>query len=376
VNILITCHVRFAGAMAWYALNTARGLRELGHEVYLSTQAGSPLSKWAQTEQLNGHHDFDYHTANPVHFVRALNHLRGIIREFKPDVLNPHCPPGHLLCALANCKDKIPLIRSVAEPRSPKANFVNKYLHEKRTRGLILSTGSSIPRYKSRFDLAQLQLRVILPGLDLARFPSVPREEWRAKLNVPETALFAAIIARMSPEKGQEVLLEALKLLPQEKRSRLCILMTGDDYPERSASELHALARSLGVENYVRFAPRCTDVRTLLQELDFGIITSVRSEAVCRIALEMMAYRLPIITSDVNILPEVISHGATGFVTPVKDSRALAEALDKVISDPAILKPLGEAGRRKLENEFTLIKQAEQTAEFYNSVIEGASLRS
>jgi glycosyltransferase involved in cell wall biosynthesis len=362
--------------MAWYALNTARALRELGHDVYLSTQSASPLAKWALAERLNGHHEFDFHTTNPAHFVRALGHLRGVIRDFRPDVLNPHCPPGHLLCVLANQRDRLPLIRSVAEPRPPKRNFVNKYLHEKRTRGLILSTASSIPRYQANFDLSNLSVRVIHPGLDLTRFPNALRENWRAKLNIADSALFAAIIARMSPEKGQEVLLEALRLLPESLRNRIVVLMTGDDYPERSASELLHLARSLGVEQNVRLAPRCQDVRTLLQEIDLGIITSIRSEAVCRIALEMMAYRVPIVTSDVNILPEVISHGETGIVTPVKDSRALADALERIIRDPAILKSHGDAARQKLESEFTLRRQGEKTVEFYQAVIAATSVRS
>ena len=54
------------------------------------------------------------------------------------------------------------------------------------------------------------------------------------------------------------------------------------------------------------FPDKLDDVRPLMSELDVGVITSTRSEAICRVALEYMSFGIPVMASDVNILPEVV----------------------------------------------------------------------
>ncbi|MBL0060164.1 MAG: glycosyltransferase family 4 protein [bacterium] len=369
MRILLTCHVRFASAMAWYTFHLARGLLKQGHDVWLSAKKDSPLAEWASREKIPGSHCRDYRSGSPTELWRSYRELTQTIREFKPDILNPHCPPGHTLLALAN-RGKLPLIRTVADPRPPKSHFVNRYLHERKTSGMIYSTASSLLRYDSVFNFTHTEEKVILPGLDLSLFPLVESGSLREKFNVPEDALFAAIVARMSPEKGQELLIEALALLAEETRRKIVVLLTGDDSKERRASDLEAHARSKGVLNSLRFADRQSDVRPLLNEIDLGIITSTRSEAVCRIALEFMAYKKPIISTDINILPEVVRNGVNGWCVSTTDPRAFANSLEDAVRNRAMLSRLGQQGHELLLNEFTVDKMTESTTSFYKRIIE------
>ena len=369
MRILLTCHVRFASAMAWYTFHLARGLLKHGHDVWLSAKKDSPLAVWASKEKIPGSHSCDYRSGSPMELWRSYRELAQTIAEFKPDVLNPHCPPGHTLLALAN-RGKLKLVRTVADPRPPKSYFVNRYLHKRMTNGMIYSTASSLPRYDSVFNFAHTDEQVILPGLDLSLFPQVEYRSFRKKLGIPEDALFAAIVARMSPEKGQELLIDALTLLPETTRSKIVVLLTGDDSKERSAGDLEVLARSKGVLDCLRFAGRQSDIRQLLNEIDLGIITSIRSEAVCRIALEYMAYKKPIVSTDINILPEVVKTGVNGWCVSAADPRAFALSLESAIHDRAILARLGHQGHTLLLNEFTLDKMTESTVSFYQRIIE------
>ena len=369
MRILLTCHVRFASAMAWYTFHLARGLRKQGHEVWLSAKKDSPLAEWASKDSIPGSHTRDYRSGSPIELWRSYRELARTIADFKPDILNPHCPPGHTLLALAN-RGKLPLIRTVADPRPPKSHFVNRYLHERMTNGLIYSTASSLPRYDSTFKFAHTEEQVILPGLDLSLFPQVEPVSLRKKFDVPEDALLAAIVARMSPEKGQELLINALAFLPETIRSKIVVLFTGDDSKERSASDLETLARSKGVLECLRFAGRQSDIRPLLNEIDLGLITSTRSEAVCRIALEYMAYRKPIISTDINILPEIVRNGLNGWCVSATDPRAFARSLETAIHDRGALVRLGQQGHTLLLNEFTLDNMTESTVSFYQRIIE------
>lgn len=370
MRVLLTCHVRFASAMAWYTFHLARGLRAQGHDVYLSAQRGSPLAGWAAEEQLPCSSEYDFHSRNPLHLLGAVRHLSLLLRTLSPDILNPHCPPGHALLALVN-RGRLPLIRSVAEPRAPKSNVMNRVLHERRTQGMIYSTASSVERYRAVFNFPNVPQQVIHPGLDLALFPEVKPEQWRSKLDIADDVLFGAIVARMSPEKGQEIFIEALALLDSELRRKIVVLLTGDDNRQRSWQDLQAFAVRKGVESSLRFTPRLTDVRPLLSEIDFGIITSLRSEAVCRIALEYMAYSKPVLSSDVNILPEVVRTDLNGWVYPHRDPARLADLLRRAIEERARLRDFGMQGRRLLESEFTLENMTSQTIKFYRQVIAG-----
>lgn len=369
MRILLTCHVRFASAMAWYAHNLARGLLASGHQVLLYAQAGSPLADWAVRDSVPLNASFNFHSSNPLELSAAIRHLRKSIREFKPDVLNPHCPPGHALLAWVNLDNNFPLIRAVAEPRSPKRNWINRWLHESHTDAMIYSTASSQPRYASVFSFNRQLQRVISPGLDLCLFPTTPSEGWRTKLKIPEQAVFAAIVARMSPEKGQELLIEALALLTADERSQVVVLLTGDDNQQRTSEDLKQLAVTRGVLDSLRFAPRLSDVRPVLSEIDLGIITSIRSEAVCRIALEYMAYSKPIISTDVNILPEVVLDGVNGWCVPVGKPEAIAKSLRAAILQRDELTRRGKQGRKLLEEQFTLSRQSEQTVALYEEVV-------
>lgn len=368
MRVLLTCHVRFASAMAWYTLHLARGLKKAGHEVYLSSQRGSPLAEWSAKHDIPGSSEHDFHSPNPVEICRSISKLSSAIRSFRPDILNPHCPPGHALLAIAS-HGRLPIVRTVAEPRSPKRHIANKLLHEKLTHGIIYSTSSSLPRYLKAFDLTGVFHEVIHPGLDLEMFPPVAAGGYRSALGINSECTFAAIIARMSPEKGQELAISALARLTPHERSQIAVLLTGDDSKERTAADLRNLAIQKGTIECLHFLPRLEDVRPLLSEIDVGIITSIRSEAVCRVALEYMAYSKPIISTDVNILSEVVRDGVNGWNFPVNNIEGMAHALREAIANSVLRRKLGDAGRALLEREFTLESMVENTIEHYKRVI-------
>ncbi|MCB9357026.1 MAG: glycosyltransferase family 4 protein [Calditrichaeota bacterium] len=368
MRVLLTCHVRFASALAWYAHSLTRGLQAAGHDVFMYAQRNSPLAEWARQDSVPHNDDFDFHSTNPLQLSRAVRSLKRKISEFRPDVLNPHCPPGHALLALLNRSHQLPLIRTVAEPRPPKRNLLNRMLHERSLHGLIYSSASSVERYRDVFDLRNVRQSVILPGLDLGRFPPMEQTGWRAKLGVRDDQLLAAIIARMSPEKGQELLIRALALLVPAARDQLVVVLTGDDSRERRGEDLKVMAHEHNVTDSLRFLPRLSDVRTLINELDLGIITSVRSEAVCRIALEYMAYGKPIVSTNINILPEVIRHEQNGWIVDPDDPRSLADILLSLLGDRQKLDDSGRRATQLLHSDFTLEKVVEQTIDFYNAV--------
>ena len=367
LRIVLTAYVRFGNALAWHALETARGLHAAGHDVVLFCKKDSPLAGWSEGAPFPVHRGHDPGNMNPAMLARGWTELRRTVREFRPDILNPHCPPGHTyLALLRGCEHRaVPLIRTVADPRKPSPNPFNRILHSRFTDGMIFTTQSSVRRYEPFVNMDRIPHQVILPGFRADDFiRGAAPGGYRERLGVKPGQLLLGIIARMSPEKGQEVLFEALSMLPAEDRERCFCVMAGEDSRERGQADLRDITRRFGVERHTAFYNKLDDVRPLMSELDIGLVTSTRSEAICRAALEYMSFGIPVIASDVNILPEVVRDGVTGLTFRNQDARSLANALQRLLHDAGLRHSLGLTGRHMVRGELGLPREISHVIAF------------
>lgn len=338
--------------------------------MYFLCQKNSPLAKRLFDAPFEVNSDYNLNHFGPISSIRATGKINRILTEFRPDILNPHCPPGHTYLAFARRQSglRIPLIRSVADPRPPKTNWLNRRLHLQSTQGFLFTTVTSLHRYRSRFDVDSVGVRVSLPGFRADDFlANTDSGEYRSRFGLRNDQLLCAIIARMSPEKGQEVLLNALSLLDPGERQRFFFVFAGEDSRERGRADLQRIAEQLGVQNHVAFIGRLEDVRPLMADLDLALITSTRSEAICRVALEYMTFGLPIISSNVNILPEVVRDGKNGWVFSNGDAMSLARCLREAVSNPVERKRRGEYGLALLRTDFSLQREIDDTLEFFET---------
>jgi glycosyltransferase involved in cell wall biosynthesis len=86
--------------------------------------------------------------------------------------------------------------------------------------------------------------------------------------------------------------------------------------------------------------------------------------------IEAMAFGLPVVATTAGGLPEVVEDGVTGILVPPGDSRALADAIMRLLHDPSLRRRMGEAGRERVLAEFTVDRVAERTIEVYTGVLE------
>jgi glycosyltransferase involved in cell wall biosynthesis len=371
LRILLTAYVRFANALAWHAAEVAYGLHRRGHTICFFCQNGSPLAERLRNAPFAVNSDLNLHQLRPDRSLRALSEIRRVLREFQPDVLNPHCPPGHAYFALARHFEKahIPLIRTVSDPRPPKINPLNSHLHHRLTQGIVFTTSASRQRYQRPFRLASSRLRTILPGFRADVFVSADVGGYRARFDLRDEQLLTAVVARMSPEKGQEILLRALAMLTDAERRRVFCILAGEDSRQRGRHDLAALAARLGVEKQVAFVGKLDDVRPLMAELDLAFITSTRSEAICRVALEYMSYGVPVIAGDVNILPEVIRNGENGWTYPCNDPAALTSCLRQALAQPEERRRRGQRGREMVRTTLSLDRELDETLDFFTELV-------
>ncbi len=178
--------------------------------------------------------------------------------------------------------------------------------------------------------------------------------------------LFTGRLARV---KGIPVVLAALGRL-RERHPDVELVLAGDG-PERAT--LEAEARRLDVADRVRFLGyrSSDDIRALLQETDVFVLPSF-AEGVPVVLMEAMASGVPVVTTRVAGVSELVEDGVSGFVVPPGDVEALTRAIDTLFADAALRERFGAAGRRMVEREFDVGREAVWLAEVFSSVLAGA----
>ena len=162
-------------------------------------------------------------------------------------------------------------------------------------------------------------------------------------------APLALALGRLHPNKGFELLLEALAA------TREVTLWIAGDGPLRA--RLERLATRLGITGRVRFLGWREDVPRLLAAADLLVCPSLY-EPLGNVVIEAWSARLPVVATASDGPAGLIEVGESGILVPLPGSRgggpqALADAIERVCADPALRAKLGEAGRRAYEADFT-----------------------
>ena len=175
-------------------------------------------------------------------------------------------------------------------------------------------------------------------------------------------------VGRLVYYKGLEFLLDAMPSVD----AKLLIVGQG---PLRAA--LESQAARLGVSKRVAFIGRAPLVAPYYHAADAFILAShLRSESFGLVQLEAMACGLPVVNARVNSgVPSVSLDGVTGITVPPADSHAIAAALNRLLDDAPLRRALGEAGRRRVADEFSLELMGARTVALYSNVMNRPSAR-
>ena len=127
------------------------------------------------------------------------------------------------------------------------------------------------------------------------------------------------------------------------------------------------LAAERGLEDRVRFMGHREDVRQLLPGLDLYVNTS-SFEGISLTILEAMAAEVAVIATAVGGTPEVVVNRTTGLLVPPRDSDALAAAIEELVASAAQRNEFGAAGRRRVEEFFTISRMVDEYAAVYENL--------
>lgn len=190
----------------------------------------------------------------------------------------------------------------------------------------------------------------------------------RREFALPDDSRLIGVICRLNALKGVHYFVEAAAAVAARFEDAR-FLVVGDG-TEKAA--LMAQSEKLGIARKVVFAGFRTDTPKMLPELSISVLPSL-TEGLSNSLLESMASGVPVVATRVGGNPEIVVDGQTGFLVPPRNVDALARAMCELLEKPELARNMGQAGKERIANHFSVEQTVRRTEQLYADLLERAA---
>ena len=312
-------------------------------------------------------------STNPIQELRCLMNLSKELKRIKPDIIHNVTWKGCLWGSLAaKISDNHHVVNALSGLGSVFIGdgFINRIMMclaeiaFKNNYSYFIFQNPDDIRWFKGLEYANDD-RVFLikgSGVDLNIF-SYQEVTSRDKLKI----LFPA---RILKDKGLVEFIEALKLLQSSYQGRIEAILAGSCGDANKTSVSEEELKSMLIEGYITWIGNQKDMYPVYVDSDIVVLPSYR-EGLPKSLIEACAVGRPIVTTDVPGCRECVDEGVNGYLVPVKTSKELANAIEKLILNAESRNAFGKASRQKAEAEFSIENVVEKTFSIYNAVLKG-----
>jgi L-malate glycosyltransferase len=336
-------------------LHLVKGLADLGHKNIVVVKEASALQerlseKGILTFPLPAHGELD--------IFSALK-LRSYLLREQPNIVHAHSGHGVALASLATLGTTIPFVitRRVDFPLSQNVLSRLKW----RRANTIIAISQAVKKVLVESGLPENKIPVVHSGVDFSVHKKITKAS-REEMGVPADSFVIGQVAALAPHKDQSTFLHAINLL-KNKIKNVRGVMVGDG-PLQEA--LQQQVRSMGLENEIRFLGFRNDPLRFLAAFDVFCLSS-KTEGLGTSLLDAMALKIPIVATNAGGISELIRDNVTGYLVPVEDPSALADALFKAKERPSEGLRMAAIAYEK-SKEFDVQNTIRRTVEVYRQL--------
>jgi len=300
----------------------------------------------------------------------ALFRLIKILKRRRIDILQTHDAQTRRLGVIASIVTGITHISSVhgwieTNQKRKMSVLLDKWLIRFSDKVIVMSeamraeiVSAGVPSDK----VVTLYNAVLLDDYPIGDYS----EEIRKEFGIAKDEKVIAFIGRLSGEKGPDVFIKAAYRIFKDY-SNVRFLMVGDG-PLRSSIEKSV--DDLGLRSRVIFTGHRPEMAQIYAAIDILMISSF-SEGLPNVLLEAFAYQRAVVSTRVGGVPEIISHGTSGFLVESGSVDGLVSHALLLLRNPEIAEMMGKNGRKFLEEELGFRKRTETLEALYRSIIIG-----
>ncbi|MCJ7563274.1 MAG: glycosyltransferase family 4 protein [Candidatus Aminicenantes bacterium] len=312
---------------------------------------------------------------NPAYDVWALICLFWLLIKEKPTIVHTHTSKAGFLGRLAAKLARVPIIIHTPHGhvffgyfgplKTQMFILLEKYAARITDRIVALTKGEK-EDYQFYKIAPEDKIVVINSGVELEKIKDLSLEErqnLKRQLGIPERSFVVGTAGRLEPVKGPEYLMEAAKDI-LSNYPQTYFVFAGDG-PLRQ--RLERKAYELGINTNMRFLGWRNDVTRVISIYDIFVFPSL-NEGMGRVLVEAMALGKPVVASKVGGIPDLVTHGKTGFLVPPKDPGQMARYIQVLIEDEGKRKRLGQAGKEMALN-FKKEIMIEKIEELYDELL-------
>jgi len=349
------------GGASMHVLELASEMQRRGCDVTILLGPGDIVAQLAQQRQLQVIVEpLLLRQISPMHDLRCLVRLNGLLRQLQPDVVHLHSAKAGLLGRIVAKIQKIPVVYSVH-------GWSFSMYRGRRARGFRLLEKLLLPLTDKLVLVCKRDVKLAFDILgarsgQLALVHNGIAERPEASLVKDSSRCHVISVARFEEPKDQITLIKAMATISCGDW-QLTLVGNGP-----TMAGCQQLAQELGLQQ-ISFLGERADVADLLAQSDLFVLSS-RSESLPVSVIEAMRAGLPVVATDVGGMTELVEDGVNGYLVAPGAVQSLGERLAGLIADPALRQRMGLEARSRYQQFFTLQDNGDRLLAIYRQLLE------
>ncbi len=361
--LLLTSHLNFGG-ISVYTVSLAEGLKNKGEEVLVSSGGGDLVPQLEENGIKHIKIPIDTKSEIGPKVLLSAFKLHKILREEKIDLIHAQTRVTQVVASNINRFLNIPYVTTC-----------HGFFKARGSRLIFPCWGSKVVAISeavrehlvNQLKVPKEKVSLIYNGIDTNKFfkdyTQEEKDNLRCQYQLSQGPVIG-IISRLSSVKGHKYLLLAFaQVLKYNPSAQLLIIGDGAE-----KQRLIDLTKKLKIADKVIFGQSTADTTKPLSIMDIFVLPSLQ-EGLGLCLLEAMAMAKPVIASDVGGIYTLVQHRTNGLLTVPADESSLTQMIIALLNDREMAIKMGQAGRKMVEDKFSLEQMVEKTKNLYREVL-------
>lgn len=309
----------------------------------------------------------------------ALKKIKTIIQEFKPDIVHTHASKAGALGRKAAFSCNVPVVVHTFHGHVFHSYFgkiktsifknIERYLAKKSTGIIAISNLQKEELWKTHKITTEKKIEVIPLGFDLKKFQdhySKNRIAVRKEHDINDDTLALCIIGRLAPVKDHFFFLDVIEELSSQTDRKIKIFIVGDGELREEINSRVDLLKNKGVD--IIMTSWIFDIAKFNAGMDIMCLTS-KNEGTPVSLIEAQASNLPVISTDVGGVSDIVSQNETGFIISRKDKREFVEKLKTLVENDELRNKMKTKGWDHVHLKFSYTRLASDMENYYKKLL-------